>query len=36
MRYGVGIARRGWLEKKDVLNTYSYKDFLKRIKVLKD
>lgn len=23
MVYGVGIARRGWLEKKDVLNTYS-------------
>lgn len=23
MRYGVGIARKGWLEKKDVLNTLS-------------
>lgn len=36
MKYGVGIARRGWLEKKDVLNTYSYKAFLKRIKVFKN
>ena len=32
MRYGVGIARRGWLEKKDVLNTYPYKALLKRLK----
>jgi DNA polymerase (family 10) len=23
LRYGVGQARRGWLEKKDVLNTLS-------------
>jgi DNA polymerase (family 10) len=27
MRFGVYIARRGWLEKKDVVNTLSYKDF---------
>lgn len=27
MRYGVAMARRGWLEKKDVLNTYSIRDF---------
>lgn len=26
--YGVGIARKGWLEKKDVLNTRSLKDML--------
>ena len=32
MRYGLGIARRGWLEKKDVLNTYPYKALLKRLK----
>ncbi|MDP3297831.1 MAG: DNA polymerase/3'-5' exonuclease PolX [Thermodesulfovibrionia bacterium] len=32
MRYGVGIARRGWLEKKDVLNTYPYKALQKRLK----
>lgn len=29
MRFGVGIARRGWLEKKDVLNTLSYKELKK-------
>lgn len=32
MRYGVSIARRGWLEKKDVFNTYRYKDLIKKIK----
>ena len=32
MRYGVAIARRGWLEKKDILNTFTYKDLLKKIK----
>jgi len=32
MRYGVGVARRGWLEAKDVLNTYPYKTLLKRLK----
>lgn len=29
MRYGVGTARRGWLEKKDVINTLSYKELRK-------
>lgn len=29
MRYGVSIARRGWLEKKDVLNTCPYNVLLK-------
>jgi DNA polymerase (family X) len=29
MRYGVGTARRGWLEKKDVINTLSYKELKK-------
>jgi DNA polymerase (family 10) len=24
MRYGLGLARRGWLTKEDVVNTYSY------------
>jgi len=28
LRYGVGQARRGWLEKRDVLNTRSIKDLL--------
>lgn len=32
MSYGVSIARRGWLEKKDVLNTLSYEMVLKRMK----
>lgn len=31
MRYGIGTARRGWLEKKDVLNTLPYKILMKRI-----
>lgn len=26
MKYGVGIGRRGWLTKKDVLNTMNFKD----------
>jgi len=26
MRFGVATARRGWLEKKDILNTYATKD----------
>ena len=26
IRYGVGMARRGWLTRKDVLNTYEWKD----------
>ncbi len=29
MRYGVGTARRGWLEKKDVINTLSYEELKK-------
>ena len=28
MRYGVGMARRGWLEKKDVINTLSTEKLL--------
>jgi DNA polymerase (family 10) len=32
MRYGVGQARRGWLEKDDVLNTRGVKDLLKLLK----
>ncbi len=35
VRYGVGIARRGWLEKKDVLNTCPYKALMKRLKIKK-
>jgi DNA polymerase (family 10) len=32
MTYGVSIARRGWLEKKDVLNTLGYAALLKALK----
>ena len=32
MEYGIGQARRGWLEKKDVLNTLPLKEFLKQLK----
>lgn len=32
MEYGVSIARRGWLEKNDVLNTLDYHSLLKALK----
>jgi DNA polymerase (family 10) len=32
MNYGVSIARRGWLEKGDVLNTLDADQLLKRLK----
>jgi len=32
MEYGVAIARRGWLEKRDVLNTRDYHTLLKAVK----
>ncbi len=32
MKYGIATARRGWLEKKDVLNTLPLKELLKKIK----
>jgi DNA polymerase (family 10) len=32
MSYGVSIARRGWLEKKDILNTQSYNSLMKLLK----
>jgi len=32
MVYGIGIAGRGWLEKKDVLNTYNCEVMLRRLK----
>lgn len=28
MEYGVGVARRGWLEKKDLINTMDYKELM--------
>jgi DNA polymerase (family 10) len=30
MRFGVGIARRAWLEKEDILNSRSYNELLKK------
>ncbi|MCD5401585.1 PHP domain-containing protein, partial [candidate division NPL-UPA2 bacterium] len=33
MPYGLATARRGWLEKKDILNFLSLKDLLKRLKI---
>ncbi|NQT23592.1 MAG: DNA polymerase/3'-5' exonuclease PolX [Candidatus Omnitrophica bacterium] len=32
MAFGISVARRGWLEKKDVLNTLNLEDFLRKIK----
>jgi DNA polymerase (family 10) len=32
MQYGVDVARRGWAEKKDILNTLSYNEFAKWLK----
>ncbi len=32
MRYGVNVARRGWLERKDVLNTLGLQDMLSTLK----
>ena len=36
MRYGLGQARRGWLEKEDIVNTYPYSglnEFFKKLKL---
>ena len=35
MTYGVSVARRGWAEKKDVLNTLEYEQLIKRLKACK-
>ncbi|MBI4848915.1 MAG: DNA polymerase/3'-5' exonuclease PolX [Nitrospirae bacterium] len=35
MTYGIGTARRGWAEKKDVLNTLGYSALMKRLKKAK-
>ncbi len=32
MELGVAMAKRGWCEKKDVINTLSLKDLLKHLK----
>jgi len=31
MKYGIGNARRGWAEKKNILNTLSYREFVKEL-----
>lgn len=31
MKYGIDVARMGWCEKQNVINTYSYEDFVKII-----
>ena len=33
MDLGVSVARRGWLEKKDILNTLPLKDLLKKLRI---
>ena len=32
MKYGIGTARRGWLEKKDIINCLAYDDLLKLLR----
>lgn len=32
IKFGVAVARRGWLEKKDVLNTFSWNELIKWLK----
>ncbi|WP_434565220.1 DNA polymerase/3'-5' exonuclease PolX [Thermoanaerobacterium thermosaccharolyticum] len=32
MKYGIGIARKGWLEAKDVINTYDFDELYKILK----
>ena len=36
MAYGVAVARRGWVEKKDVLNTLTYAQLMRRLKACRD
>ena len=31
MKFGIGTARRGWLDKKDILNTLPFKDLAKKL-----
>ena len=31
VRYGINIARKGWLEASDVVNTLNYEDFMKNV-----
>jgi DNA polymerase (family 10) len=36
MAYGVSVARRGWVEKKDVLNTLPYEQLIGRLKATRE
>ena len=33
IRFGIATARRGWLEKKDIINTYSLKEIEKHLRM---
>jgi DNA polymerase (family 10) len=33
LRLGAGIARKGWLEKEDVINILSFKNLAKKLKI---
>ena len=35
MTYGVSVARRGWVEKKDVLNTFEYEELMRRLQAIR-
>ncbi len=35
MKYGVGTARRGWVQKKDVLNALPYKELMERLEKMR-
>ena len=32
MKYGITVARRGWLEKKDLLNALTLQDLMKKLR----
>jgi DNA polymerase (family 10) len=36
MKYGIGIARRGWLSKGNIMNTFHYDRLIKFIKIKRD
>jgi len=35
MTYGVSVARRGWMEKKDVLNALAYDELIRRLQAIR-
>jgi len=34
MKYGIYMARRGWAEKKNIVNSLKYDEFVKKIKLM--